>query len=209
MNTLGKTLLNASLMVAMSCSLTACLTATDSKIDYRSNVKGSPLEVPPGMSGYDKNTKYDLGSTVSARDVAQQNANVPSHTGSVALDAQDMHIERAGDTRWLVVKRPAEQVWPTVQTFWEDNGFTLRTNQPKLGIMETDWAENRANLPQTGLRKLIGKALDSVYDTGLRDMYRTRVEKVNGGVEIYIATIVNFTVCGCQTSRQRATHCDH
>jgi outer membrane protein assembly factor BamC len=74
-----------------------------------------------------------------------------------------------------------------MQTFWEDNGFTLRTNQPKLGIMETDWAENRANLPQTGLRKLIGKALDSVYDTGLRDMYRTRVEKVNGGVEIYIS----------------------
>jgi outer membrane protein assembly factor BamC len=53
--------------------------------------------------------------------------------------------------------------------------------------METDWAENRANLPQTGLRKLIGKALDAVYDTGLRDMYRTRVEKVNGGVEIYIS----------------------
>ena len=43
--------------------------------------------------------------------------------------------------------------------------------------METDWAENRANLPQTGLRKLIGKALDSVYDTGMRDMFRTRVEK--------------------------------
>ena len=53
--------------------------------------------------------------------------------------------------------------------------------------METDWAENRANLPQTGLRKLLGRALDTVYDSGMRDMFRTRVEKVNGGVEIYIS----------------------
>jgi outer membrane protein assembly factor BamC len=162
------------------------LTATDSKIDYRSDIKGSPLEVPPGMSDYNKNTQYDLSGVVSAKTVGQH-ANTSANATPVALDAQDMHIERAGDTRWLVVKRPAEKVWPTIQTFWEDNGFTLRTNQPKLGIMETDWAENRANLPQTGLRKLIGKALDAVYDTGLRDMYRTRVEKVNGGVEIYIS----------------------
>ena len=186
MNTLGKTLLNVTLMTAMSFSLTACLTASDSKIDYRSNVKGSPLEVPPGMSGYEKNDQYALGSVVSAKQVAQ-NANVPTNLTPVALDAKDMHIERAGDTRWLVVKRPAEQVWPTVQTFWQDNGFTLRTNQPNLGIMETDWAENRANLPQTGLRKLLGRALDTVYDSGMRDMFRTRVEKVNGGVEIYIS----------------------
>ncbi|MCE1176741.1 MAG: outer membrane protein assembly factor BamC [Burkholderiales bacterium] len=173
-------------MTALSFSLTACLTATDSKIDYRSDIKGSPLEVPPGMSDYNKNTQYDLSGVVSAKTVGQH-ANTSANATPVALDAQDMHIERAGDTRWLVVKRPAEKVWPTIQTFWEDNGFTLRTNQPKLGIMETDWAENRANLPQTGLRKLIGKALDAVYDTGLRDMYRTRVEKVNGGVEIYIS----------------------
>ncbi|MCE1159891.1 MAG: outer membrane protein assembly factor BamC [Burkholderiales bacterium] len=186
MNTFGKTLLNVSLMTALSFSLTACLTATDSKIDYRSDIKGSPLEVPPGMSDYNKNTQYDLSGVVSAKTVGQH-ANTSANATPVALDAQDMHIERAGDTRWLVVKRPAEKVWPTIQTFWEDNGFTLRTNQPKLGIMETDWAENRANLPQTGLRKLIGKALDAVYDTGLRDMYRTRVEKVNGGVEIYIS----------------------
>ena len=137
MNTFGKTLLNLSLMTAMSVSLTACLTAADSKIDYRSNVKGSPLEVPPGMSGYEKNSHFDLSSVVSAKAVAQ-NAGTSTNATPVALEAQDMHIERAGDTRWLVVKRPAEKVWPTVQTFWEDNGFTLRTNQPKLGIMETD-----------------------------------------------------------------------
>ncbi len=105
----------------------------------------------------------------------------------MAVTPKDMHIERAGDTRWLVVNRPAEQIWPALQTFWEGNGFTLRTNQAATGIMETDWAENRANLPSTGLRKLLGGVLDAVYDTGMRDMYRTRVEKINGGVEIYIS----------------------
>ena len=181
-----KTLVSTSVLVAMGLSLTACITPSQEKIDYRSTVKGSPLEVPPGMSDYAKNSQYDLSGVVSSKRVAA-GQGAPVAGAPVLLDSKDMYIERAGDTRWLVVKRPAEQVWPALQTFWEDNGFTLKVNQPSTGIMETDWAENRANLPQTGLRKLIGKALDAVYDTGMRNMFRTRVEKTANGTEVYIS----------------------
>jgi outer membrane protein assembly factor BamC len=63
----------------------------------------------------------------------------------------------------------------------------LVTDAPDVGIMETEWAENRAKLPQDFIRKTLGKVLDSLYSTGERDKFRTRVERnAQGGVEIYI-----------------------
>ena len=54
--------------------------------------------------------------------------------------------------------------------------------------METDWAENRAKLPQDFIRGTLGKLLDSVYSTGERDKFRTRLERTaTGGTEIYIS----------------------
>jgi outer membrane protein assembly factor BamC len=53
--------------------------------------------------------------------------------------------------------------------------------------METDWAENRANIPDDMVRRFLGKALDSLYSTGERDKFRTRLEKTaNGGTEIFL-----------------------
>jgi outer membrane protein assembly factor BamC len=73
-----------------------------------------------------------------------------------------------------------------LREFWKDNGFVLNIDQPELGIMETDWAENRAKLPQDFLRKTLGKLFDSIYSTGERDRFRTRVERTANGLEITI-----------------------
>jgi len=55
--------------------------------------------------------------------------------------------------------------------------------------METDWAENRAEIPQDLLRKYVGKYLDVFYATYKRDKFRTRIERgiEPGTVEIYIS----------------------
>jgi hypothetical protein len=60
---------------------------------------------------------------------------------------------------------------------------------PEAGIMETDWAENRAKLPQDVIRGTLGKVFDSLYSTAERDKFRTRLEKSaeTGMVEIYIS----------------------
>jgi outer membrane protein assembly factor BamC len=74
-----------------------------------------------------------------------------------------------------------------LREFWTSNGFVLVTDAPDVGIMETEWAVNRAKLPQDFIRKTLGKVLDSLYSTGERDKFRTRVERnAQGGVEIYI-----------------------
>jgi outer membrane protein assembly factor BamC len=88
----------------------------------------------------------------------------------------------------LVINRPADKLWEPVRDFWNENGFLLSTDQAALGIMETDWAENRAKLPQDIIRNTLGKVFDSLYSTGERDKFRTRFERNEaGGTEIYIS----------------------
>jgi outer membrane protein assembly factor BamC len=73
--------------------------------------------------------------------------------------------------------------------FWVSNGFTMALERPDIGIMETDWAENKALLPQNWLRRQLGRVIDMVYDTGERDRFRTRIERgtVPGTVEVFIS----------------------
>jgi outer membrane protein assembly factor BamC len=130
------------------------------------------------------------GASVTASGFQTTQATVAAAAGTVVAAASlgDVRIERSGSQRWLVVKRPADQLWQPVVDFWQENGFLLSLDQQALGIMETDWAENRAKLPQDIIRSTIGKVFDSLYSTGERDRFRTRLERAaDGSTEIYIS----------------------
>ncbi len=71
-----------------------------------------------------------------------------------------------------MVPESPDKLWPVVKEFWQDNGFLLRVEMPDVGVMETDWAENRARIPQDPIRNVLGKFLDSVYSSGERDTRR-------------------------------------
>ena len=86
-----------------------------------------------------------------------------------------------------MVDRPADKLWDPVREFWQESGFLLTLDQRNLGIMETDWAENRAKLPQDIIRSTLGKLIDSVYSTGELDRFRTRLERTPNGTEIYVS----------------------
>jgi outer membrane protein assembly factor BamC len=100
-----------------------------------------------------------------------------------------MRIERAGSQRWLVAVGDPEKIWPSIKEFWQETGFIVDVEKPEAGVMETDWAENRAKLPQDIIRSTIGKVFDSLYSTAERDKFRTRLEKgaEPGTTEIYIS----------------------
>jgi outer membrane protein assembly factor BamC len=80
-------------------------------------------------------------------------------------------------------------LWPAIREFWQDTGFLIDKELPDIGIMETDWAENRAKIPESTLRKLIGKVIDQAYSYPERDKFRTRLERGEepGTTEIYIS----------------------
>ena len=174
-------------LLGLSLTLAACSVLEGDKINYKSAGKGPSLEVPPDLTQLSRDTRYAVpGGAVSASSFQVGQA---SQLAPTALDAMgDVHIERAGTQRWLVINRPADKLWEPVRDFWQENGFLLAMDQRNLGIMETDWAENRAKLPQDFIRNTLGKVLDSLYSTGERDKFRTRLERnASGGTDIFIS----------------------
>ncbi len=173
------------LALTASLALAGCSSLEADRIDYKSATKSSTLEVPPDLTSLSKDTRFNVPGaavTASAFNTGQTQAGVP-----VAANAlSDVRIERSGNQRWLVVARPADQIWSPVRDFWQDNGFLLNIDRQDIGILETDWAENRAKLPQDFIRNTIGKVIDSLYDTGERDKFRTRIERNGNSTEIYI-----------------------
>jgi len=170
--------------------VTGCSVFKEDKIDYKSAQEGKRLDVPPDLTQLSRESRYAVpGAAVTASgfEAGQAKAQSAEGSGTAAASVGDVRIERAGSQRWLVVDRAPAQLWGPIRDFWQENGFLLETDQETLGIMETDWAENRAKLPQDIIRRTLGRILDSLYSTGEFDKFRTRLERnARGGTEIYI-----------------------
>lgn len=194
---------------AVALSLTSCSSFEElldsDRIDYKSDSAaqrpGRRLEIPPDLTQLQRDNRFmipDTNGIITASDYNQQRKEMEgglssssdaASLGSVAPNqAKDIHIERLGNQRWLVVNRPPEALWTPIRDFWQDNGFLINIDSPETGIMETDWAENRAKIPQDFIRSTLGKLFDSLYSTGERDKFRTRLERgTDGSTEIYIS----------------------
>ncbi len=167
------------------------------KIQYKSAVKrpSSSLEVPPDLTAPSRDNRYDVpdvnapgSATLSAYNVERAGAVRPGST-DILPNVAKVRIERSGTQRWLVVPEPPEKVWPVVKEFWQDMNLLVKVEHPEVGVMETDWAENRARIVDDPIRSVLGKVINSIYSTGERDKFRTRLER---GVdpnttEIYIS----------------------
>ena len=158
------------------------------RVDYKtSGAKAPSLDVPPDLTQLSRESRYVVpGTAVTAS--GYQGGQIAPNAPTAAASVGDVRIERAGSQRWLVVNRPADKLWGPVREFWLESGFLLSQDQENLGIMETDYAENRAKIPQDFIRNTIGKVFDSLYSTGERDKFRTRLERrADNGTEIYVS----------------------
>lgn len=167
------------------------------KIDYKSTTKLPSLEIPPDLArpGTDDRFVVPDGSpkgSATFSDYSKDRAGRPqvsSAQSAVLPKIENIRVERAGTQRWLVVPGAPEQLWQTVKEFWQETGFVVNVEMPAAGVMETDWSENRAKIPESGIRSLIGRALDSLYSTSERDKFRTRLERgaQPGTTEVYVS----------------------
>jgi outer membrane protein assembly factor BamC len=179
---------------ALALLLDACSSTSlePDRIDYRSATKqpNVSLEVPPDLTQLPNQSRYAMpGGPVSANSYQAGQKVVLNTAGSGAADNRigDVHYVRDGNQRWLHVDQSPDKIWGLLRDFWQENGFLLTIDDPKVGVLETDWAENRAKIPEDFIRDALGKLLDSLYSTGQRDKFRTRVERTaNGGADIYI-----------------------
>ena len=177
--------------------LSGCLQMGSTGAEYkaRDGAKGVQLEVPPDLTRPGRDDRYAVPDLVASGAVNASaygkgpSAAVAQRESGVLPEAGPISIQRAGTERWLVVPQSPEVLWPIVREFWQQNGFLLKVESADLGIIETDWAENRAKLPGGVIRDLLGKYLDTIYSTGERDKYRTRLERgaSPGTTEVYIS----------------------
>jgi len=168
------------------------------KIDYGTAAKAPPLDIPPDLTRPSNSGQYSapnvattgtaVFSQINAKNKVAQRQNsdetvLPEGARGVAK------VERQGNHRWLVVTVPEDKAWNVTKAFWQENGFILKSENPQTGVMETDWAENRASVPGGAIQGFLGKVLGTLYSTAERDKYRTRLEKgaKPGTTDIFIS----------------------
>jgi outer membrane protein assembly factor BamC len=183
--------------------LTACGSMSDvlpdRKVDYKKQrVAENDLEVPPDL------TRATIGDampvpgisptgTASLSEFEQQRrtggrGTVMASGGEVLPQMENVRIRRDGDQRWLEIDATPDQVWPRLISFWRQNGVLLVEQDPTVGVMKTDWLENRADIKQGFLTDFFRKALDSVYSAATRDQFRVRLEPGErpGSTDLYL-----------------------
>ena len=163
---------------------------TNDTVDYKTSgaVRGPNLTYPPDLITAQADRRYIVqdGSATMSEYNAAVKKSVQARK-NVMTGIPGMRIARDGERRWLVVEKPAPELYPQIKDFWQENGFLLVVDSPSTGIMETDWAENRAKISQDFIRSFMGGLLDTLYDTGERDKYKTRLEVSKPGeTEVYI-----------------------
>lgn len=166
------------------------------KIDYKSAGKLPPLEIPPDLAVPGNNNRYSVpeatpGAAAVFSQYDQQRGTKPAApvSSGVLPTFERVRVERGGTQRWLVVKATPEQIFPVVRDFWQENGFLIKTEEPAIGLLETDWAENRAKLPIGGITGFLNKQLDVLTSLPERDRFRTRLERGTepGTTEVFLS----------------------
>ena len=177
-------------------ALAGCGILPDSrKIEYKSAGKAPTLEVPPDLSQIARDDRYLVpdsagkGSATFSGYSADRTPLAQAQNSVVLPQVDKVRAERSGNQRWLVVAVPADKLWDTVKDFWQETGFIISVERPEAGVMETDWAENRAKIGDDIIRSTVGRLLDSLYSTGERDKFRTRFEPgaTPGTTDIFVS----------------------
>ncbi|MDM8560534.1 outer membrane protein assembly factor BamC [Candidatus Parabeggiatoa sp. HSG14] len=174
-----------------------CSTLPDHSADYKKSTTVPPLEIPPDLIGsthVEEQLVVPESPSQETTTFSDYNFDQAGEKQQVQRDvgilpySEQIQIKRDGSIRWLVLQEKPDVLWTKVKQFWQKNGFILKTDNPSFGIMETQWAENRADIPQEGIRHLLGKILDAAYSASTRDKFRVRLErgKVAGTTELYL-----------------------
>ena len=179
------------LFLMLTLAASGCGVIESKKIDYKSAGKLPSLEVPPDLVAPAGEDRYAIpeaeGGAATLSTYSQERQAAPAGPQALLPAQEKARIERAGSQRWLVVQATPQQVWPVIKDFWQETGFIINVESPETGVMETDWAENRAKIPQDAIRRTLGKVIDGLYSTPERDKFRTRIEPAADGTEIYIS----------------------
>ena len=169
----------AGTVVAGGCSGTLEDVWPDPNPDYKSSRSAPPLEVPPDLTSSSIRDSLQIPGVDATY---SQYASGEGGTGTRAAPAvlpeiENARIERDGDQRRLVVAMKPEETWPRLRDFWTAQGFALETEEPEIGVMQTEWAGRQEPLPAGIIKRSLLRVSKAFYGLAFRDKYRTRIER--------------------------------
>ena len=156
--------------------------------DYVSSKKSKKLEIPPDLDEINTSNEYSISGQPTSLKQYQNKDEAKEAANLLQNKKEKIKVVKSGNMRWLVVPASQNQVWPVVESFWEDMGFEVSSSKRK-GIIETRWiAESDLNKDDGALGKF-DAWLDALANTGTRRKFRTRIEDgiEEGTTEVYLS----------------------
>lgn len=178
--------------LAVGCSVSP---GERARVDYKRSDEQTlgvdALKVPPELTKSKKNNRYSIpGKDGSKFSEYKENINSQAAGAKQRLlpSVPGITVKRDGIFRWLEVDQAAEDVWDSVKQFWLEEGFIIASEDPEAGILETDWAENRAKLGGGIINETLNKIAPLLVSSPERDKFRTRLERTaSDKTEIFLS----------------------
>ena len=174
------------LVVAFVMLVSACSSSDERRAVYDKRAHDTKsLELPPELSMPKSNQAMNvplIGSDLTT--YTAYSGQSDKNSQSVLPQAKSVRFVRDGNMHWLEIKASTDVIWYELSKFFREAGFEITFQDPRIGIMETNWLENRADLPTNWFSKLLNK----LYSTGLKDKYRIHIERANAtNTRVFIA----------------------
>lgn len=189
--------LRAGAIASCIAAISACGMVSSKETEYKKSTSLPSLEVPPDLITPAIDDNAIIPGRVSggiAPTSPSNNAPVaPQQTRAadklLAPTPENIRVERDGGLRWLVIKEDPAQLWPKVRGFLTESGFAVTKEEPRLGILDTDWLENRPGAGKGGPSSFLRKSFDFLHSSSTRDTFRVRLESgvTPGTTELYLS----------------------
>jgi outer membrane protein assembly factor BamC len=192
----GLALMMAALLL-VACETKMSDVLPDRKVEYKKQrVAEEDLEIPPDLSSdtiVESMPVPGVTPTATYSEYEEQKrvgrgGSALRSGGTVLPEMNNVRVVRDGDQRWLEINASPDEVWPRAVSFWRENGVLLVEQDPTVGVMKTDWLENRADIKQGMVTELLRKAFDGLYSAATRDQFRVRLEpgEAPGTTDLYL-----------------------
>ena len=160
------------------------------KINYYSDKSVTSLEVPPDLTKPTYENSFRLSEYVG--DIDPNTVNLSSRDKleeqkqKVLAVPSDIKVRKSGTRRWLVVDKNPDLIWGLSRQFLKEKGFIIKKSNKKIGVMETDYLENKpADIPAKSMgfiRSMLQSTIDNVnYTLPSVDSYKIRIEPLDSG----------------------------
>ena len=161
-------------------------------INYYADKSVNSLEVPPDLTSPDYQKAFRISQYAKNIDENMVNFKEVKVEEKVLNFSKksDITVQRSGQKRWLLINKSPENVWNLVNEFFKQTGFTINKSDKKIGILETDFLENRPKVPGQSMNFIRAwlQSIGQAYTLPTVDKFRVRIEALDQGnkAELYL-----------------------